>query len=378
MAKQLITQYQYIPASQQIVFPFPIVQGNILLIVDVTQNVIIYNFASTSTGGTVNGYTLTLTYNTTTYASSDQLLIYYDMPPTPLQVAQAIDAGANADELPLAVTQDANNYFEPDNSNDITVQDLLLQMADKNFNTPLQVSLPTNFKTDPSGALVISDMAGPFTWNSLDASSPYILDCTGYGTVLVAKTTAGVVTPTVSNDKLNFYSTIAVPTSGASAPAITIPTTAGIYLIPVVGRYIKLTGPASAVTCTIYLSAQPYSQLAGTLTQAVTLSGLSAVGTAPSTNPVPIAGQDSVDRAGIGKNTTAYARALVTDVDGRLQVGTKYNFETVQKTADVVRNEGMSMIDILDSILLEMKMMNFYIYHLPEKIVTGQPFTATD
>ena len=222
-------------------------------------------------------------------------------------------------------------------------------------------------------------MGGPYTWVSNDATSnPLILDCTGYGTVLVAKTTAGIVTPTVSNDKINFYGTIAVPTSAGSVPATTIPTTAGIYLIPVVGRYVKLTGPASAVTCTVYLSAQPFSQLSGILTQAVTLSGMSADGVAPVTNPMLLAGKDAIDRAGQGKNVTQFTRTLVTDNEGRLQVGSKYNFETVQKVADISRNEGMSATDILDSILLEIKMSNYYLYHLPLKIITGTAFDESD
>jgi len=52
--------------------------NSILLIVDVTQNVIIYNFGQAGYGGTVSGNVLTLAYNTNSLSNNDSLLIYYD------------------------------------------------------------------------------------------------------------------------------------------------------------------------------------------------------------------------------------------------------------------------------------------------------------
>ena len=50
----------------------------ILLVVNVTSNIIIYNFADTTLGGTVATNVLTLTYNTSSMNDTDKLLIYYD------------------------------------------------------------------------------------------------------------------------------------------------------------------------------------------------------------------------------------------------------------------------------------------------------------
>ena len=50
----------------------------ILLITNVTDNVIIYNFASPSLGGTVSGNSVTLTYDTSTMDDTDKLQIFYD------------------------------------------------------------------------------------------------------------------------------------------------------------------------------------------------------------------------------------------------------------------------------------------------------------
>ena len=53
---------------------------SILLITNVTSNIIIYNFADPAAGGTVSNNILTLDYNTSTMSSSDKLIIYYDDP----------------------------------------------------------------------------------------------------------------------------------------------------------------------------------------------------------------------------------------------------------------------------------------------------------
>lgn len=50
----------------------------ILLITNVTRNIIIYNFAAPTKGGTVLGNVLTLTYDTSSMNNADKLLIYYD------------------------------------------------------------------------------------------------------------------------------------------------------------------------------------------------------------------------------------------------------------------------------------------------------------
>ena len=50
----------------------------ILLITNVTDNVIIYNFADPTKGGSLTSSTLTLVYDTSSMSDSDSLLIYVD------------------------------------------------------------------------------------------------------------------------------------------------------------------------------------------------------------------------------------------------------------------------------------------------------------
>jgi hypothetical protein len=56
---------------------------NVLLITNVTDNIIIYNFADPTLGGTISNNVLTLTYNTTTMSNTDSLQIYLDLYGTP-------------------------------------------------------------------------------------------------------------------------------------------------------------------------------------------------------------------------------------------------------------------------------------------------------
>ena len=50
----------------------------VLLVTNVTDNVIVYNFADPALGGTVSSNVLTLTYNTASMSNSDALQIFYD------------------------------------------------------------------------------------------------------------------------------------------------------------------------------------------------------------------------------------------------------------------------------------------------------------
>jgi len=51
--------------------------SRVLLITNVTDNVIVYNFANSSLGGSVANNVLTLDYDTTSMSDTDDLLIFY-------------------------------------------------------------------------------------------------------------------------------------------------------------------------------------------------------------------------------------------------------------------------------------------------------------
>lgn len=68
---------------------------SILLISNVTRNIIIYNFASVLKGGTVSSNVLSLTYDTSSMSDSDKLLIYYDE----AAALPALESGGNLEDI---------------------------------------------------------------------------------------------------------------------------------------------------------------------------------------------------------------------------------------------------------------------------------------
>jgi len=78
--KKRLANYTFDASAKQVVFTDvnPIVLAGILLITNVTDNIIIYNFADPALGGTVATNTLTLTYDTGSMDDADKLMILYD------------------------------------------------------------------------------------------------------------------------------------------------------------------------------------------------------------------------------------------------------------------------------------------------------------
>ena len=99
--KVLVTNYSFNAAAKQITFGgySSISLASLLIITNTTSNIIIYNFADPTAGGTINGNILTLTYNTTPMSNTDKLQIYYDDP----NISQAVssDVSAIQDQLGL-------------------------------------------------------------------------------------------------------------------------------------------------------------------------------------------------------------------------------------------------------------------------------------
>lgn len=78
--KKLITNYIFDASAKTVTFTdyTTIIREGILLITNVTDNIIIYNFADSTAGGTVANNVITLTYSTITMDDSDDLQIFYD------------------------------------------------------------------------------------------------------------------------------------------------------------------------------------------------------------------------------------------------------------------------------------------------------------
>ena len=78
--KILVENYSFNPATGVITFSdySSIKLENVLLVTNVTTNVMIYNFAVPALGGSVTGNQLDLDYNTSSMSSTDRLQIFYE------------------------------------------------------------------------------------------------------------------------------------------------------------------------------------------------------------------------------------------------------------------------------------------------------------
>lgn len=80
--KTLVRSYSFDASAQQVTFSgyTSIDLENVLLITNVKENVIIYQFNVVGKGGTASTNVLTLDYDTTAMADTDELQIFYDDP----------------------------------------------------------------------------------------------------------------------------------------------------------------------------------------------------------------------------------------------------------------------------------------------------------
>jgi hypothetical protein len=78
--KRLISGYQFNAAAHTITFVgmSDLSLDGMLLITNVTDNLMIFNFANPTLTGSVQGNVLTLAYNTSGMSNSDSLQIFYD------------------------------------------------------------------------------------------------------------------------------------------------------------------------------------------------------------------------------------------------------------------------------------------------------------
>jgi len=93
--KTQILNYSFNAAAKTVTFTdyTTIRLDSLLLITNVTDNIIIYNFANPSLGGTVTDNVVTLTFDTTAMADADSLQIFYDDGETPATVESITELG---------------------------------------------------------------------------------------------------------------------------------------------------------------------------------------------------------------------------------------------------------------------------------------------
>lgn len=134
--KILRTDVVFDASAKTITFTDAVELERLMLITNVTDNVIIYNFADSAKGGTIATTVLTLTFDTTTMADTDELQVWYwstDKEPigyvegnTPINpegvLAMYIDSGTGEAKTitagqPLPVTLGSNVVIDASTSN---------------------------------------------------------------------------------------------------------------------------------------------------------------------------------------------------------------------------------------------------------------------
>jgi hypothetical protein len=98
MAKIRVANYTFDASAQTITFDDygAITLDAVLLVTNVTDNIIIYNFANSLLGGTAATNVLTLTYDTTSMSDTDDLQIFYEDTTVSIDTADlALESGGN-------------------------------------------------------------------------------------------------------------------------------------------------------------------------------------------------------------------------------------------------------------------------------------------
>ncbi len=302
--------------------------------------------------------------------------------------------------------------------------DKLSWAMDETNNTPLNIKLQaqnSGIKQDLSGAFILSDAPQPVTVNLTATQNTIVIDTQGYQTIHLTTnaTLAATGGVTFSNDGITFTAGISTTVAGAFATALIASTN---YVIPVQGRFAKIIATTGG-QLTYYLrnippqvTGQNLAAIAGLIvnsttaqlginvvqvggTAAVTgglagtlgVGGSTAVGVAPTSNPI-IAG--GIDPGGLGRRLFSDATGrlilnpyslatsvpsslagvtLTTSAGGNIAPVTNsgFNNQVALSSQDTTTVDGQLQIEVLNLILQEMKIMNQQMYELPRIIAAN-------
>jgi hypothetical protein len=104
--KTRIANYTFDASAKTVEFDdyAAITLDGVLLIVNVTDQIIIYNFADVAKGGTAATNILTLEFDTTAMDDADDLLIYYDDPDATQAISGSISATSSLNQTNISQT----------------------------------------------------------------------------------------------------------------------------------------------------------------------------------------------------------------------------------------------------------------------------------
>jgi len=194
--KKLITNYTFDASAKTLIFGDygSISLESVLLVTNVTDNVIIYNFADPAKGGSVATNVLTMDYDTTSMDDADDLQIYYDDPTATQAVSfSSLPAGTNN-------IGDVDIASLPNEGQQTMANSISVAVASD------QTSVPTQLNANQT------NVTGTITTSS---STVTATDLSGIGglTVTIYGTYAGVNATFEVYDGVNWVAILAQPTN---------------------------------------------------------------------------------------------------------------------------------------------------------------------
>jgi hypothetical protein len=267
--------------------------------------------------------------------------------------------------------------------------DQLALAMDKNTKTPLQVEIQqSNMRQDSNNALVPSDIPSVITASTSSANTTQpliVVDSTGYQSlsVHVTGTFTGLnIQVYASNDDINFINIFGYGTTQSTQQQLTATNTMALY--PCMGKWMRVVVTAitsGTVIVTAALKQTPVpnpmtstgiSFINGGSAQARAVAGVLSVegynlpGEARVAAPMGVAGTD----------VNNIVRSLLTDSNGRILLSglaAAMGIQNLQAvpTSDITQQEGQSQIEILQQMLMELKVVSRMLTELP-LVLNGQ------
>lgn len=295
--KILVSNYTFDASEKKITFTDynPIVIERVLLITNITDNIIIYNFADPTKGGTAATNVLTLTYDTTTMSDTDKLQIFYDDASTTQPISGTVTANAGTNLNTSALATSAKQL--PDN-HQVTVSNIA--------NTPVITGFATSAKQDIGNTSIASiDTKTPALGQALAAASvPVILPAATISTLTPPAAITNFANETGGNLASIKTNTDKIPSLGQALGSASVPVVLPTAQITTLTPPAAITGYSTETT----LAAINTKLVSGTDIGDVTInnaSGAAAVNIQDGGNTITVDGTVAVTNAGI--NTIAGA-----------------------------------------------------------------------
>ena len=163
--KLLVENYTFDASTNQVTLTDynPVVIERLLMITNVVDNTIIYQFNNPILGGTASTNVITLTYNTSSMADTDELQIFYDDADTPMPISGSITAIVDTSLLATSAKQLPDGHSVALSATDNAVlDDIALNQTDASQKTQV-VDGTGNVIGSTSNALDVNIKSGSLT-----------------------------------------------------------------------------------------------------------------------------------------------------------------------------------------------------------------------